>query len=157
MDGSTRGGGVAVGGNGVNVKVGSGVFVGAAVAVGRGVSLGGKGWNGVGVALAFGSTVTRLRGAGGGGGASGVGPAQDVVRVKSKTQNTILNEEAAMRGRWIMLVHVLEILSQEIGVIRFGMLVQDAEEISRGRDLAVFLFEIILKEGEEDIVADAMT
>ena len=32
---------------------------------------------------------------------------------------------------------------------------QDAEEVGRRRDLAVLLIEIILKEGEESLIADA--
>jgi hypothetical protein len=43
------------------VSVGMGVKVGRNVDVGDGVKLSIAGWKGVGVALAFGSTVTRLR------------------------------------------------------------------------------------------------
>lgn len=145
-----------MGGGGVNVKVGSGVFVSARVAVDRGVSLGSEGWNGVEVALAFGSTVTRLRGAGGGGGTSGAGPAQEARRVKSKIQNAIRADAAAARGRWFMSVHVLEILAEKVGVIGFRMLIQDSEKIGRGGNFSIFLLEIVLKKGEENIVADAL-
>jgi len=44
------------------VSVGMGVKLGRNVSVGSGVKLSTMGWKGVGVALAFGSTVTRLRG-----------------------------------------------------------------------------------------------
>ena len=44
------------------VCVGKGVTVGGSVSVGSGVKLSTTGWNGVGVAVAFGSTVTRLMG-----------------------------------------------------------------------------------------------
>jgi hypothetical protein len=43
------------------VNVGWGVWVGRKVKVGSGVKLSTMGWKGVGVVLAFGSTVTRLR------------------------------------------------------------------------------------------------
>jgi len=46
----------------VAVSVGRGVMLGSRVSVGRGVKLSATGWKGVGVALAFGSTVTRLKG-----------------------------------------------------------------------------------------------
>jgi len=46
----------------VAVSVGIGVKVGNKVDVGDGVKLWTAGWKGVGVAVAFGSTVTRLRG-----------------------------------------------------------------------------------------------
>jgi hypothetical protein len=43
------------------VRVGKGVKLGGKVRVGNGVKLSTTGWKGVGVALAFGLTVTRLR------------------------------------------------------------------------------------------------
>jgi len=46
----------------VAVSVGRGVMLGSRVSVGRGVKLSAAGWKGVGVTVAFGSTVTRLRG-----------------------------------------------------------------------------------------------
>jgi len=46
----------------VDVSVGKGVAVGSSVAVRDGVKLSTAGWKGVRVAVAFGSTVTRLRG-----------------------------------------------------------------------------------------------
>jgi len=105
---------VAVGGRGVNVNVGSGVSVNATVAVGRGigVSLGSDGWNGVGVGLEFGSTVTRLIGAGGGS-VTGAGVAQEENNVEIKMQNAIRSDEAAARGRDIS-IHVLEIMENEV-------------------------------------------
>jgi hypothetical protein len=55
----------------VGVSVGRGVDVGSNVAVREGVKLSTAGWKGVGVALAFGSTVTRLRGGDEAGGNAG--------------------------------------------------------------------------------------
>jgi hypothetical protein len=81
----------------VAVWVGMGVSVAVAVNVGRGVGLGRKvdvgdgvrlsiaGWKGVGVAVAFGSTVTRLRG----GEEARGSPLGSVQDVKIKPQRTL--------------------------------------------------------------------
>jgi hypothetical protein len=93
--------------------------VGEAVCVGRGVRLGGNvnvidgvklstaGWKGVGVALAFGSTVTRLRG---GEEAAGF-PAGSVQEARSiKPQSTL----SARSVRLVMLVGVREVSSDQV-------------------------------------------
>ena len=66
------------------VRLGSGVKLGGSVCVGRGVVLSGGGWNGVGVELALGSTVTRLRSGEGAFGVDGVN-VQDVSSIKPQS------------------------------------------------------------------------
>jgi hypothetical protein len=105
-----------VAGPSVAVKVGSGVGEAEAVCVGVGVKVGRKvgvvegvklstaGWKGVGVAVAFGSTVTRLRG-----GAEAAGfPAGSVQEASIvKPQSTL----STRRVRLVMLVGVREVSS----------------------------------------------
>jgi hypothetical protein len=65
------------------VNVGWGVWVGRKVSVGSGVKLSTTGWKGVGVALAFGSTVTRLRGGEEAGG-SPEGSVQEAIIIRQR-------------------------------------------------------------------------
>ena len=53
------------------------------------------------------------------------------------------------------LIIILEVLFDQIRKINLSVESQDAKEIRGGRDLAVFLFEIILKESKKRIVTDA--
>jgi hypothetical protein len=87
---------------GKGVRLGRGVRLGANVSVGSGVKLSTMGWNGVGVALAFGSTVTRLRGGEEAGG-SAEGSVQEARNIK--TQSTLI----ARSVRRVMLVRVREV------------------------------------------------
>ena len=84
------------------VSVGRGVRLGIKVRVGSGVKLSTTGWNGVGVALAFGLTVTRL-----GDGEDAVGfPAESEQEARNvKTQSTL----NARRVRKIILVGVRKV------------------------------------------------
>ena len=52
-------------------------------------------------------------------------------------------------------IYVLEILSDNVGVISRRMLAENVEEIIGGGNLPILLREIILKETEEGRVADA--
>jgi len=67
------------------VALGRGVKLGSEVRVGNGVKLANAGWKGVGVALAFGSTVTRLRGGADAVGGASLGREQDARRIKPKS------------------------------------------------------------------------
>jgi hypothetical protein len=81
------------------VWVGRGVRLGRNVKVGDGVKLSIAGWKGVGVALAFGSTVTRLRG-GEEAAEFPAGSVQDARNIKPK--KTL----SARRVRLVMLVGI---------------------------------------------------
>ena len=55
-----------------------------------------------------------------------------------------------------MLVDVLEVLADDVRVIGLRMLAQQCKEIRCGGDLAPLLVEVILQEGEEGLVSDAL-
>ena len=107
----------------VAVGLGDKVALGGTVDVGGGVNVSPAGWKGVGVALAFGSTVTRLRGGDEADG-SGVAYVQDARSVKAQST---LN---ARRVRIVILIGIREVGSDQVGDVRASVLAQDGKEIT---------------------------
>lgn len=140
-----------MGADGLGVKDGTGatVSVGMGVSVGINVGVTVAGSKGVGSA-AFGSRVKMINGAPNG----AVGVAGEEESPQAEIQKA---ESRRQRMSRRMLMRVLEILRDEVGDVRAGVLAQDAEEIVGGGNFAAHLREVILEEGEEYIVADADT
>ena len=89
-----------------------------------------------GVALAFGSAVTRLR---------GVGDAVVLVGANEQEIRSVKLQRRlnAQNVRKVMLVRVCEVDSDQVGDVRARVLAQDGEEVLRCGNLTIHLRRII--------------
>jgi len=130
----------------VAVGLGDDVALGGIVSVGGGVNVSPAGWKGVGVALAFGSTVTRLR-RGDDAAGSELANVQEARSVKAHTAPKHSGAGSTLRARRVrkvILVGCCKVGSDQIGNVHISVLAQDGEEIIRSGNASIHLGTVVL-------------